>query len=91
MEHALSQAVPMHPLIDSKSLFDVVSKSSRTSEKRIVLDIHAARNAYKPHEISNIDFVRTNHNSADGLTKEKMQGALYKLVIAGRQKVEAEK
>ena len=43
LEHALSRAVPVHLLTDSKSLFDVISKGTRTKEKRIMLDIHAAR------------------------------------------------
>ena len=36
IEQALGQPVPMHLLTDSKSLFDIVSKGSRTSEKRIM-------------------------------------------------------
>ncbi len=54
MEQATSRAVPMHLLTDSKSLFDIISKGSRTNEKRIMLDTHAARHAYQNQEISNI-------------------------------------
>ena len=43
IEHALGRSIPMHLLTDSKSLFDIISKGSRTSEKRIMLDVHAAR------------------------------------------------
>ena len=88
--HALSRTVPMHLLIDSKFLFDVVSKGSKTSEKRTMLDIHAARQAYKLHEMSNIDFVRTSHSLAHGLPKASMQAALYKLITTERHEVEAE-
>ena len=81
MEHALQQPVPMHLMTDSKSLFDIISKGSRTSEKRVMLDIHATRQAYQRQEISNIGFVRSEHNLADGLTKEKKQGALLQMML----------
>ena len=80
----------MHLLIDSKSLLDIILKGSNTSKKRIMLGFHAALQAYRLHEISNIGFVRTNHNLADGLTKANMQGALYKLMATGKLEVEAE-
>ena len=54
IENTLNHAVPMHFLTDSKSLFEIISKGRRMSEKRIMLDIHAARQACKLHEISNI-------------------------------------
>ena len=45
LEHTFSRVVPMHLFTDSKSLFEVISKGSRTIEKRIMLDIYAARQA----------------------------------------------
>ena len=67
-------------MTDSKSLFDIISKGSRTSEKRVTLDIHTARQAYQSREISNIGFVRSSDNLADGLTKPKMQKAIFHLL-----------
>ena len=55
-----------------------------------MLDIHAARQAYKLHEISNIGFVKTNGNLADGLTKSNMQSALYSIMCTAKHEVEAE-
>lgn len=83
LEHALRRGVAMHLLTDSKSLFDIISKGSRNSEKRIKLDLHATRQAYVSREISKIGFVHINHNLADGLTKPKMQGALLGLLMKG--------
>lgn len=80
MEQVTSSAIPMHLLTDSKSLFDIISKGSRTSEKRIMLDIHSAREAYQAREISNIGYVRSCDNLADGFTKKKMQKALFNLL-----------
>ena len=78
LEQVTSGAVPMH-LTDSNSMFDIISKGSQTSEKRIMLDIHAARQAYRNQEISNIGFVKSSPNIADGLTKAKMRNNLLKL------------
>ena len=80
LEHAINRSVPLHLMTDSKSLFDIISKGSRTSEKRVTLDIHTARQAYQSREISNIGFVRSSDNLADGLTKAKMQKALFNLL-----------
>ena len=64
IEQALGQPVPMHLLTDSKSLLDIISKGSRTSQKRIMLDIYATRQAYNSNEISNIGFVRSSYKLA---------------------------
>ena len=90
LEHALQDTVPMHLLTDSKSLFDVISKGSRTSEKRIMLDIHATKQAYQSREISNIGFVRSENNLADGLTKEKKQRALFDAMVTGKHEIVCE-
>ena len=80
VEEALRSAVPLHLFTDSKSLFDIISKGSRTSEKRIMLDVHAAREGYKAKLISNIGFVRSSHNLADSLTKPNAQASLLSLL-----------
>ena len=49
-----------------------------------MLDIHAAGQAYKAQEISNIRFVRSEDNIADGLTKAKKQAALLNILSNGR-------
>ena len=69
LEFALRLPIPVCILTDSKSMFDIISKGSRTSEKRAMLDICTTRQAYKAQERSNIGFVRNSHNLADGLTK----------------------
>ena len=54
IEMEIANSVQLHLLTDSKSLFDIISKGSRTNEKRMMLDVYAARQAYKEQEISNI-------------------------------------
>ena len=80
LEHALTHPFPLHLMTDSTSLFDIIGKGSRTSEKRVTTDIHTARQAYQSREISNIGFVRSSDNLADGLTKPNMQKAIFHLL-----------
>ena len=71
-------------------MFDIISKGSLTSEKRIFLDIYAARQVYEAQEISNIVLVRSSHNLADGLTKPKVQAALDQLLTTAYHKPKVE-
>ena len=67
-------------LTDSKTLFDIKSEESRTSEKQIKLDTYVDRNTYKSQEISHVGFVRNSLRLNDGLSKPKAQAALYQLL-----------
>lgn len=60
--------LPIQMYTDRKSLFDVISKGSRTAEKRLMLDLFMAREAFKKRKISNIGLVRSGDNVADALT-----------------------
>lgn len=76
LETVMGRKIPVQLFTDSKCLFDVIWKGSRTSEKRIMLDIAAAREGFCDKTISDIGFVRSNHNIADGLTKSMSQASL---------------
>ena len=43
LEFVLRQPISVHILTDSKSLFDIIYTGSRTSQKRVILDIYASR------------------------------------------------
>lgn len=64
---------PMVLLSDSKNLFDVISKVTRTSEKRLILDIECAREGFKKGKITDIGLIRSSDNLADGLAKSMAQ------------------
>ena len=49
----------------------------------MMLDIAAAREGFKSKEISNIGFVRSSHNIADGLTKAMNQSSFRKVLESG--------
>ena len=82
--------VPLMLYTDNKSLFDVVSKGSRTAERRLMLDIAVERNAFHDREISDIGFLRSRHNIADGLTKPMQQAALRTVLTTSHWRPEAE-
>ncbi len=54
---------------DSKHLFDVITTGSYTTEKRLMVEIKATREAYNKNEISNVGWVPGTFNPADELTK----------------------
>ena len=55
---------------DSKCLFDTITRLSSTSEKRLLIDISALREAYCAGDIHNIGHVSSEHNIANSLTKK---------------------
>eukprot|EP00171_Calliarthron_tuberculosum_P003375 IDg3375t1 len=61
-------------------LFDIITRNRQTSEKRLMIDIRAAREAYNERDISNIALIESEHNPADALTKIKSNKALSKLL-----------
>eukprot|EP00171_Calliarthron_tuberculosum_P006992 IDg6992t1 len=54
----------------------------------MMIDIAAAREAYKTREISNIGHVPSANNLADGLTKRMLQASLLKLLYTGKLTIE---
>lgn len=65
----LPHPFPVQLFTDTKTLFDVISKGSRTSEKQMMLDIAAAREGFRYKFISDIGFIRSSDNVPDRLTK----------------------
>lgn len=79
-----STAAPIKLYTDNKSLFEAISKGSRTSEKRLIRDIAAARERFQRYEISGICSVRRTHKIADGLTRTMKQSGIRKVLQSGR-------
>ena len=69
---------------DSKSLFDIITKCSQTQQRRLLSNLQAIRYAYKTHEISNVGFIRSPNNPADGMTKPFKCDPLNNLVRTGK-------
>eukprot|EP00170_Pyropia_yezoensis_P004332 contig_17702_g4344 len=71
LERLYKQPVPLTMLTDSRQLFDVITRASHTTEKRLMIDIAAAREAYNRNEISNVSLVKSASDLADGRTKPR--------------------
>ncbi len=69
LERIFHQSIPLIMFTDSKQLFDVITRASHTTKKRLMTDIAAARKAYGRHEMSNFGLSAGEDNIADGLTK----------------------
>ena len=55
-----------------------------------MLDTSAARQAYKVEHISNVAFVWSSNNLADGIIKSRIQKAIHDMIIAGGYRITAE-
>jgi len=69
--------------MDSMQLFEVITRGSHPTEKRLIIDIAAAREAYDRRELSNVGLVASANNPADGLTKVEARPALDALLLTG--------
>lgn len=61
---------------NSKSIFDIITKNSKRTEKRLQIDTHVVRQAYELYEISDVGFVRSENNPAGAFTKIGHNSAL---------------
>jgi len=80
LQSMLGRKLPLLMLTDSLPLFNVLTRAKQTSERRLMVDISAAREAYNDRSISKIAFTRSEFNPADGLTRTQPNAALLKLL-----------
>jgi hypothetical protein len=69
LQTILKRSVDILMCTDSLSVFFVITKSSTTAMKRLMINLAVVREAYDRMEIAQLAFPRTNWNSADALTK----------------------
>lgn len=80
LKHVLNQmekTIPLFTLTDSKSIFDLITKSKRLREVRSVKDIANIKRAYED-EISSIWWICSGGNISDNLTRENANHLLDK-------------
>lgn len=68
---------------DSKQVFDSATCGKRASERRLSIDIMAARDIYRNFEIACIGMVRGDINPADCLTKTTGNDSLRRIMETG--------
>ena len=70
-------------IADSKKLFDFITKDSQTTEKRLMIDIAAAKESYNRHDVSNVGLVLSEDNVANGVIKPGFCKVLDDLMKTG--------
>jgi hypothetical protein len=77
----LGKTLPLLILTDRKPLFDVMVCSKYTTEKRLMIEISAAREGFNPHDITNICLISSEENIADSMTKLSSNNALHRILF----------
>lgn len=83
-QNMLGKSIPFTMFTDSKSLFDVLTKCSITTEKRLMIDIKTVREAYDRQEVSDVGFLRSEFKAADTFTKVGHNKALANVLAQQR-------
>lgn len=89
MNDIMGYDVPITMLTDSESLFKFIVRS-KTTERMLMIDVKAAREAFERIEISNMGWIRSDENIADGLTKTGNCKTLEDLINTGILSIEVE-
>lgn len=90
LEAMLNRPVRLKMFTDSKSLFDIITNCSGTTEKRLLIDIKAVREAYEIFDVSDLGFIRSEHNPADAFTKLKPNSALMHILKSNKSDFEVD-
>jgi hypothetical protein len=80
LENLLGKTIPLIILTDSNALFDILTRNKSSTERRLMVDVAAVREAYHDLTISNVGLINSIHNPADGMTKVGCNQALLKLL-----------
>lgn len=77
LEKVTGLHIPIQMLTDSKSLFDIIPKSSTTKEKRLLIDIATIKHAYKNYELSEVGHILSQQNPSDAFTNMFLTSATH--------------
>lgn len=69
----LTKEVPIMMITDTLSLFDVITKATSPTEKRLMTDISTVKEACKNNELSKLNFIRSEFDAADALKKQQSE------------------
>ncbi len=81
LERIIGKHLPLSMV--TKQLFDVITKNSTATEKKLMIDIETVREAYQDMLLTDVGFLRSPQNPADGLTKVKFSAVLHDIVEKG--------
>jgi hypothetical protein len=69
----LGRKIPIDAYVDSKTVFDTVTKLGATLEKRLQIDVAALQESHLKGELRSLHWIPSAENCADALTKEPYQ------------------
>lgn len=72
----LGRVVQLHIFTDSRSLFDCLTKLLRTAEKQLLINLSTLSHSYERRKITQVFWMLTEHNAANGSTKQRPPAAL---------------
>ena len=78
-----TQDIPLRTFSDCLEMFNMVTKGSYTTEKRVMIDIVSARQSNNREEIYPMGLVSSENNVANGLPKEYPNEALDIVLDSG--------
>lgn len=84
LKRIMDKTAPAHMLRDSKCLFDTITRLSGVTEKRLLIDISAMREACSKAEMSNVGHAPSEYNLADGLAKKTRSRASEEAMETGK-------
>jgi hypothetical protein len=85
----LGRKFPIDVYLDSKTVFDTVTRLTPTLEKRLFIDVYAVQESHKKGELRSIYWIPSDSNLSDPLTKVAIQpkSALRKLIETSKLEV----
>ena len=83
VEEILGRSMSIEAMIDSKTVFNVVAKEGKITEKRLQIDILALRQSYDGGELKHIAWIPGDINPEDPLTKPNFntKTTLYTIMV----------
>lgn len=68
----LKKTLKIQILTDSETLFYVIVRNASTTERRLMIDVQAAREAYNDGIIDDIIWIERKYNLADAMTEKEV-------------------
>lgn len=90
LEEIFELEIPLKVFIDSRTVFNTVTKGSSTLEKRLQIEAYALRQSYNRGELNQLSWIPSEQNIADALTKglPSIDHALYRVMKTNKLHVQ---
>ncbi len=83
----MGRKIPLDILVDSKTVFNTITKGATTLEKRLQIDASAIQQSHKTGEIRMMGWIPGSSNPADGLTRENILSEIAPIAQASNKTI----